>query len=595
MALVGHVDAITRAGVHGWAANPDEPAAPTALVVIVNGEPRLNGLADQPRPGLAASTRGRATDRSGFRFEFDPPLSPFDELRIEVVEAASGKPLPGGVHTLARPSRDGAATLAPIVVTAPGGEAVTQLLAEFARHPAIIIADRPPYETRQIAYHAAAFATLTSAYGRTRLVPPDTALAPPAAGPLGANPYSAPAFYDLVRPRTLLQTFYETRVPAHYATLFRSLILEFYETLRAGQGRHAAPYFCERGDLDEAARRAARLFFPRVKELVIVRDPRDVLAAGITAFKLPAEEAMAALRRVVAGLAAIRAEGAADTLLLRYEDLSLDAAASRRAIGGFLGLDLSPAEPGLPRPAGEAASTVGRWQKELAPELAAECEALFGAFMEAFDYRPGLPPLAESPAVPRRAAPPPAAPAPVAASVPAGAAGLTLAAEGAGAVAALRARNTDQGADGQSMKAVARLEFGRGQVGVAQLGTGWSRPEQGYVWSTERECDLALPPLRGPGAMRVWLGAAPLLHPEKLPAQTVTVLVNGTEIGSTALRGPSVMAFDLPAAAVAAGGRITLMLRLPDAARPADLGGSSDGRLLGVALRWMTVLRSGEG
>ena len=100
MAFVGHVDAITRAGVSGWAANPDDPATAAAVAVIVNGEARATGVADQPRPGLAASTRGRATDRSGFRIEFEPPLSPFHEFRVEVVEPASGKPLPGGVHTL---------------------------------------------------------------------------------------------------------------------------------------------------------------------------------------------------------------------------------------------------------------------------------------------------------------------------------------------------------------------------------------------------------------------------------------------------------------------------------------------------------------
>jgi hypothetical protein len=592
MPIVGLVEAITRAGVSGWAVNPDDPATPAEVGVTVNGQPRVTGVADQSRPGLAAATRGRATDRCGFRFEFEPPLSAFHEFRIEVIEPTTGKPLPSGVQTLARPSRDATATLSPIVVTASGGEAVTRLLGEFARHPAIIIADRPPYETRQIAYYAGAFAALTVPAARPRPTPPDTALAPAPAISLGGNPHNSPALYDLARPHTLLQAFYETRVPAHFASLFRTLILEFYETLRAGQGSHAAPYFCERGNLDSAARQAARLFFPQVKELVIVRDPRDMLAAAVTTFKVAPEAAMAALRGVVANFAAIRTQRAPDTLVLRHEDLLLEPAASRRAIGTFLGLDLSAPEQAA-EPASEPALQVGRWRQELSAEQVAACEAAFAAFMMSFDYKPAqaATSVAAHPTAPVHSRPePPQSPA-AAATAPR----LTLAAEGATAVAGLRALDSDLGSDGRPMKPALKFEFGIGQVGMGQLGTGWSRPEQGFVWSVARQCELTLPPLPGLGLRRVWLAATPLLHPDQLPAQLVTVLVNGAEIGTVAMRGPAVLAFDLPASAVSAGGPIAVTLLLPNATKPSDLGPSVDERQLGISLRWLTVLRSDLG
>lgn len=577
MALVGHVDGITRSEVTGWAADPDNLAAPVGISVRVNGEQRLTGAADQPRAGLAASTRGRATDRSGFRFQFDPPLSPFHELRIEVVEAVTGKPLPGGVHVLARPRRDGAATLSPIVVTSTGGEAVTQLLGEFARHPAIVIADRPPYETRQIAYYAATFAALT---GAAASVTPraDTPLVRPAAAPLGPNPQSSPAFYDLVRPRTLLQTFYETRVPAHYAELFRTLVLEFYETLRAGQGAHTAPYFCERGELSDATRQAARLFFPSAKELLIVRDPRNVLAVAISTFKMPAEQAMAALRGVVAMLAEIHAENAPDTLVLRYEDLVQDPSNTRRAIGGFLGLDLTA--PELPSLATGETPSERRWRQLLAPEQAGACEAEFASFMESFDYRPE--PLPVRPV--QTAAVAQLAPMEHRLS------GVVVAAEGPQAIGALRSREAYEVADGQVMKPIAKLEFGRGQVGVLQLGSGWSRPEDGFVWSAGAQSELMLPPLSGPGPFRVCLAVKPLLLQPQLPEQTVSVLANAIEIGAVALRSPALIAFDLPPPALAAPGRVSLTLLLPNAAKPSDFGSSSDRRQLGISLFWLTVL-----
>jgi hypothetical protein len=694
MALVGFVDAITRTGVSGWAVNADAPGSPASLAILLNGQQRASGLADQPRPGLAASTKGLATDHAGFRFDFDPPLSPFQEWHVEVVETGTRAVLAGGAYALPRPSRDGGAALSPILVTATGGDAITHLIADLARHPAIVAADRAPYETRQIAYHAQAFVALTAPASQPRRPSPDTVLAPrPALAQGGGNPFNVPGAFDLAKPRTLLQDFYDRHVPAHYAALFGQLVREFYGVLRLSQGKTTAAFFLERGELDENARQATRLFFPAVREVVVVRDPRDLLAAAIVTWKLPADDAANALRGVVARLADIHAAGAADTLLLRHEDLILDPTGVRRKLSGFLGLDLPAADPAAVRPGAEPASSIGRWRQDLSLEQIDACEAAYADFMAAFDYRraqaggavgpdavaaPAPAPTAAPAAAPAAAPPPklsaaqavaeavakaafapididididmdlpeppirpapaalpapvppaqvpsaqvppaqvspapvppapvppaPVPPAPVPAIAPAAgtatsgapaatqATGLVVAAEGNEAIAALRAASTDSTADGRPMKPVARLEFGRGNAGAAQLGPGWSRPEPGYVWSNARQCHVALPPLREPGSYRVWLAGAPLLHAEKLPEQVVTVLVNSTEVGTVALHGPSVLAFDLPVPATTAGGKIALTFRLPNAARPCDLGSSSDDRLLGFSLRWATVLRA---
>jgi len=576
MAVVGHVDAISRAGIIGWAANSDDPATPLGIAVVINGVERALGRADQPRPGLAAATKGQASDQSGFRFVFEPPLSAFHAFRIEVVETATRQPLPSGVYVLPRPERDAAAAtaLAPLLITATGGAAVAQLIGDLARHPALVAADRPPYETRQIGYHAALFAALTAPLAAPTPRAPDTVLAPRPA--TGRNPLHVPIMYDLVKPRTLLQGYFERTVPAQYATTFRDLILGFYEILRLGQGKPAASWFVERGDLDDGARQAARLLFPRVKEVVLVRDPRDLLAAAIVAHKVPADAAMAALVGVVAQLAAI--EAAADTLLLRHEDLILDPAGTRRSIGAFLGLDLGPPDTAAARPAGEAANSVGRWRTELSSEQRDACTSAFAAFLARFDY--GGEAGGTAVAAPAR---------PVRPSEP------MLAAEGPQAVAALREQNSDTTADGRPMRPVARLEFGRGHVGAAQLGPGWSRPEDGHVWSNARQSHVALPAPHAPGVYRVWVTAAPLLIPDTIAAQTVTLLANGVELGTVTLRALSVIAFDLPEAVVAAGSKIALSFRLPDAARPKDVSDKDDDRLLGVSLRWITVFGAAPG
>jgi len=618
MALVGYVDAISRGGVAGWAVDAEDAGQGAAVAVLVDGQPYATVRADLPRPGLAASTKGVATDQSGFYVAFDPPLSAFHAFTVSVVDPATGAPIPGGAHTLPAPSRETGPALTPFIVTATGGEAITHLVGELARHASIVAADRSPYETRQIAYHAQAFAALTAASGRLRDVPPDTTLAPRRAFAPG-NPYNTPTFYDLARPRSLLRDFYERRVPARYAALFGETILEFYDILRLGQGKAGATYLIEKGDLDDGARRAARLFFPRVKELVVVRDPRDILALALTHYNLPEGPAMAALRATVAQLAAIQAEEASDTLVLRHEDLILEPVSTRRTLGLFLGLEFPLPDAASQRFGEDPAGMIGRWQNELSPELAAECEAAFADFFAAFDYRPAEPRAAPPPVIveeppppapavadepppepvfvppPPPPPPPPPGPAAVAepASVPADTlGGLLVVAEGAAAVAALRAAGTDLGPDGQEMTPVAKLEFGRGNAGAAQLGPGWSKPEPGYVWSNARQAHLALPPLREAGTYRVWIAGAPSIVADKLPEQRVTVLVNTAEVGTAILRVPSVLGFDLPVAAGATGGKIAVTFRLPDAARPCDLSGSADDRLLGFSLRWATVLRA---
>ena len=597
MALIGHVDAISRAEVSGWATNPDSPSTPAEVAILVNGEPRATVRADAPRPGLAANTHGAASDHCGFSFAFAPPLSAFHEWRIEVVDAATRETLRAGAHTLARPSRDGSATPAPIVVTSTGRSGTTLLMAELARNPAIVVADRYPYEIKQIAYYASVFRALTAAADRERSANPDTMLAPERLHIAGSNPFYMPGFFSLARPPARMRHFYESRVPAEYARLFRALILEFYDILRVSENKPEAPFFCEKGDIDDAARQGLRLFFPYVRELVVVRDPRDLLASAIAFWKGTPDHTLQMLKSTVPQLVAIHREQAPDALTVRYEDLILDPVGSRRAMATFIGVPLDHTLPPVEnaamaahRTSRDPLSSIGRWRTDLTAQQIAACEEAFKDYMQMFDYQPTAgeatpPPMARPASAAQPAAPPAPAPA---------LAGVALAAVGQPAVAALHGAGeakADIELDGEKLRPVLMLHFGQDLPDVAMLGPGWSRPEPGFVWSNARQSHVALPPLREPGHYRVWVAGAPMQHPQTLPEQTVIVLINGTEIGQVRLSAPSVLAFDLPLAAVSAGGKIVLTLRMPNAARPIDLGSGNDDRLLGLCLRWLVVLR----
>jgi hypothetical protein len=578
MPLHGYVDQISRSLVMGWAVNTDHPEGQVWVSIHANGVHRGTCLTQHRRPGVTLPGGGAAPENCEFRFVFDPPLSAFDEHRIEVTEIWSGDVLPNGRRVLPQPLlTDRKDSWTPVILTSTGRTATTLLMNEFARHPDMVVADRYPYETKHIAYYSAAFRALVADADRERSTDPDTMLAPQRRQIIGSNPYNEPGLFHIAAPAKLLQDFYEDTIPSAYATMFRDLIVKFYAILAGSQGKSTASLFCEKGDIDEAARRGARLFFGAVKEIVVIRDPRDLLCSAMAFWKLSANEALAMLQMSVARLARIIRHAGSDTLVVRYEDLLLDPSGSRLAMANFIGLD-RPAQPNEETgtlfekhgTSGAPAASIDRWRRELTPELIAACDATFGYFMRDFDYNP-------SNAT--------AWPAHRVAGSRERAAGDLVAAAGRHAVVAMLADLAGEGEDGQPSRQILALTFGRGDNGTGFLRKGWSVPEDGYVWSAAAESYLCLPPIRQSGEYRLYIVGDPLTHATKLPVQRVTVLLDGLDIGTACVRNSSMIEVPVPSAMAATGQTVTLTLRLPDAARPADIGDSKDTRLLGFALR----------
>jgi hypothetical protein len=527
-----------------------------------------------------------APEHCEFRFVFDPPLSPFDEQRVEVLETWSGKALPNGRLVLPQPlpspidKKDG---LTPVILTSTGRTATTLLMSEFARHPEMVVADRYPYETKHIAYYSAAFRALVAEADRERSTHPETMLAPEKSQVIGSNPYNDPGLFSVAGSEDLLRDFYGLAVPSAYAGMFRDFILKFYSILARSQGKQAAPFFCEKGDLDEAARRSARLFFGAVKEIVVIRDPRDLLCSAIAFWKLPPQEALAMLRMTVSRLARIVRNAGPDTLVVRYEDLLLDPTGSRLAMSNFIGLEqpLQPTdEAGVlferhgtsDGPSG----SIGRWKRDLGPEWIAACDATFEYFMRdhgypASDAATWHTKTFESSRTRQDCD--------------------VIVAQGREEVVAFLADLAEEDDGHRTVKQLLALTFGRGDNGTGFLRKGWSAPEGGYVWTNASESYLRLPAIRQNGEYCVYVVGDPFTFGTRLSAQHVTVCIDGQSICAARVRDSSVIAVPVPAAVAAAGQPMTLMLRLQDAARPIDIGGANDTRLLAFALRRIILCR----
>jgi acyl carrier protein len=356
--------------------------------------------------------------------------------------------------------------------------------------------------------------------------------------------------------------------------LFRTFILEYYATLAEAQGKYSAPFFCEKSDVHDAVVQGARLFFEPVKDIVIVRDPRDLLSSTIAFWKLRPETAMTILTTTIPRLARIARHAGPDSVVIRYEDLVRDPVNTRLRLSDFLDLDLrwradADAIPDSHRTSPDPAASIGRWRQDLTKQQVDACEAAFGLYMREFDYSP-----ARSGKSRREKANKP-----------------LVVAEGATAIAAFETNTVAETEDGSPSLRLLELSFGRQGNGDVCLQHGWSFPERGFVWSCAPESTVLLPAIRRSGGHRLHITLMPFTHAVALPVQRVTVLLDGRKIGTARLSDIGVLSIAVPDQVPGSDQVVTLTLCFPDAARPAEVFGGDDRRLLGCSLHRIALSR----
>jgi hypothetical protein len=191
MLLQGHVDEISRRRIAGWAVDMDNPIDPVTVLIVVNGREHRRLKAETYRPNLKEGLGGGATGHHAFRFDFEPPLSGFEEYRIEVKFGDHDRHVPNGSKVLPRPAQ-AALPLLPIILTSVGRSGSTLMMSELGRHSEIVIGDTYPFEIKLLAYYSQAFDVLVATQDRANSTDPLTMFAPQNRGKIGHNPYNAP-------------------------------------------------------------------------------------------------------------------------------------------------------------------------------------------------------------------------------------------------------------------------------------------------------------------------------------------------------------------------------------------------------------------
>ena len=285
--------------------------------------------------------------------------------------------------------------LAPILVTAPGRSGTTLLMGLLAKSPAIVAAELVPYELRLLSYYSAAFGVLTAPADLEKSTHPDRLEGD--GFHIGFNPFHAQQYMPAFRDRAPLLDYFHTYAPERTRAFIRDMVTEYYTRLARDKAKPGARYFAEKGNnLHAPTREFTRALFPHMRELVIVRDPRDVLCSHMAYFSSPPEKAFSQLTHASRQLLAIREQARPDTHILKYEDMVAGDPACFAALSTFLDTQVEP-EAGT-RPAevfrrhGTSLSpeaSVARWRTNLGDALRARCAQEWGPFLTIFGYALG--------------------------------------------------------------------------------------------------------------------------------------------------------------------------------------------------------------
>ena len=194
------------------------------------------------------------------------------------------------------------------------------------------------------------------------------------------------------------------------ATVCRDRIASFYDHVATSEGKRAA-FFVEKHLPRQISTDLLREAYPNAVEIVLVRDLRDMFCSilafnrkrGYTAFGRDSvendEQYVEKVRRSGQSLLGHLRDGR-DAYLLRYEDLILTPEETLERVLDWIGLDGSATAETMRRASTPVAgmahhmtapnptASIGRWQRDLEPELVERCDELLAPIVAEFGYPP---------------------------------------------------------------------------------------------------------------------------------------------------------------------------------------------------------------
>jgi hypothetical protein len=385
----GHADEVSKTHATGWAADTDRPDQFIDVVIYVDGQRHARIACDELRQDLKGHV-GLGGAPHGFRFAFEPALPADLPQRVSIRFVDTGEVLPGGERILPalRPKHE----LRPLLVTAPGRSGTTFVMTRLMASRAITVAEVVPFEVRLLSYYATAYRILTNE-GDLKSTHPD--MLEGDGYFVGFNPFNSPEYHQAFQTRGFPLDLFERYGPGEILDAFRKIIIEYYTRLAHDQSKDAARYFAEKtNNLDRNTRIFARRAFPGLHEIVLLRDPRDLVCSHMSYFKSSLEKAFADIRDACSTLIRIADEADESTMIVKYEDLLLGNPNTYDAISAFLHTPVSlkgneTLEQAIFQQHATSpskAGSVGRSLRDLDHATRAKCNELMRDFCERFSY-----------------------------------------------------------------------------------------------------------------------------------------------------------------------------------------------------------------
>ncbi len=293
----------------------------------------------------------------------------------------------------------------PLMVTTLGRTGSTILMKVLATHPTIT-AYRPfEHEPRAMSYWLGVMTTLTDPISYRRQINPS--------GPIdgtwwvGAEQPLPRRFRDPALTRWL-----DHDAVRQVGAFCQSRIEALYAQVAADAGRADPRFFAEKYRPDRIPEMVWELY-PRAREVVLVRDFRDMVASMFAynakrgregfrrdAFDDDAQYVLSEIKNGVTALAGAWEKRRDRAHLVRYEDLVLRPEETIAALLGYLGLDATGAQAGamadaltardeeteFHRTTADPRASIGRWKRDLGDDARRACEQALAGGLETFGY-----------------------------------------------------------------------------------------------------------------------------------------------------------------------------------------------------------------
>jgi hypothetical protein len=257
----------------------------------------------------------------------------------------------------------------------------------------ICVAEKHPYEIRQISYWATVVATLAGVADFEHSMHPDRLEGD--GFKVGSSPFSHPNYADVFQTAELGTEYFRAYVPGQLRDVAHRVIEEYYIRLRGDQGKPHAGFFAEKNNnLLQRTRNFARALFPDLKEIVLIRDPRDLLCSQLSYFRREPDLAVRQITEAVYELLRTKRDESDRVVFVRYEDMILDAEPTLARLADHMGIErFRTPDDAKERSEFEAHATsespessIGRWRLQLSEEQRSSCTASWAEFLAEFGY-----------------------------------------------------------------------------------------------------------------------------------------------------------------------------------------------------------------